>query len=147
MEKSNIIIGQDFAAVHAYLCADGYVCKNLPSQKNKYYRAGLRNTCPELLEDFQTKFEKVFGKKPIISKQQDRCQIGSKEIFYFLTENFGSFYSADWSIPKVLLHKDLLSHWLRTFFDFKAGIIARLKKAGFSRVEERPQALGLLAFK
>jgi len=124
MEKSNILIGSDFAAVHAYLCADGYVCKNLPSQKTKYYRIGLRNTCPELLEDFQTRFDNVFHKKPIISKQQDRCLIGSRELFYFLTENFGSFYSADWSIPKCLVKKELLSSWLRAFFDCEGWVEA-----------------------
>ena len=67
---------ENLVAVHAYLCADGYVVTN---EKWKYYRAGLRNTNLVLLQDFQERFEKVFGVKPKIRKD-GRCEKNSKEI-------------------------------------------------------------------
>ena len=57
-------LDENLAAVHAYLCADGYVIKNSEAQKQKYYMIGFRNTNLILLKDFQDKFEKVFGVKP-----------------------------------------------------------------------------------
>lgn len=118
-------IDGDFAALHSYLCADGYVCRNLPHQKTKYYRIGLRNTNLVLLKDFQSKFEKVFGKKPLISRQGDRCQIGNKEIFLWLNKNFGSFHSHDWVLPESFFSYCLLSNWLRAFFDCEAWVVCR----------------------
>ena len=68
---------RSLVAVHAYLCADGYV---VTSEKYKYYRAGLRNTNLILLKDFQERFEKIFGVKPPIRKD-GRCEKCSKEIY------------------------------------------------------------------
>ena len=55
---------KNLSAIHGYLCADGYVCTNLPDQKHKYYSIGLRNTNITLLKDFESKFIKVFKIKP-----------------------------------------------------------------------------------
>jgi hypothetical protein len=109
----------NLAAIHAYLCADGYVIKNPPTQKNKYYRIALRNINPILLKDFQKRFEKIFGVRPTIRKE-GRCEKCSKEIYYKLTKEFTSFYSREWQIPR--LNKKLSCIWLRAFFDCEGWV-------------------------
>lgn len=109
---------KNLASIHGYLCADGYVIQNPKHQKHKYYHIGLRNTNQSLLEDFQQKFEAVFGIKPIITKE-GRCKIQNKEIYNFLTKNF-SYYSYEWKLPK--LSKQNLRFWLRAFFDCEGWV-------------------------
>ncbi len=113
---------KDFASIHAYLCADGYVIKNPSTQEHKYYRIGLRNTNKVLLKDFQNKFFKVFKKKPRLIIRQ-RCEIGSKEIYYKLINKYSSFYSREWSVPK--LSKEIIKSWLRSFFDCESWVVCR----------------------
>ena len=60
---------EDLAAIHAYLCGDGYLTK---PDKWKCYAIGLRNTNLILLKDFQNRFRKVFRVKAIIQKD-GRC--------------------------------------------------------------------------
>lgn len=109
---------KNFAAIHGYLCSDGYVIKNPESQKHKYYYIGLRNTNDVLLSDFQQKFEAVFGIKPIITNE-GRCKIQNKEIYELLTKGF-SYYSYEWKLPK--LNKGQLRYWLRAFFDCEGWV-------------------------
>ncbi len=59
---------QNLAAIHGYLCGDGYVIKNPNTQKHKYYHIGLRNTNDVLLKDFQQKFKAVFNIEPRITE-------------------------------------------------------------------------------
>jgi hypothetical protein len=113
---------EDLAVVHAYLCADGYVVKNSEKQKHKYYRLGLRNTNEVLLNDFQERFEKVFSLKPRIVQKQ-RSEIGSKEIYKKMTEQFGSFYSWHWTMPQ--LEKNELKCWLRAYFDCEGWVTCK----------------------
>ncbi len=115
---------EDLSAIHAYLCADGYVIKNPETQKHKYYYIGLRNTNSILLKDFQKRFEKEFSLKPIITKD-GRCKIQNKEIYYFLTKNF-SYYSKDWKLPD--LSKQNLKYWLRAYFDCEAWVVLEFRK-------------------
>ncbi len=68
---------EDLAAVHGYLCADGYVVRNHLHQKHKYYRAGLRNMNVILLMDFQKRFKNYFGVSPKIYRNE-RCDMHSK---------------------------------------------------------------------
>ncbi len=112
-------MSEDLAAVHAYLCADGYVVKHLPNRKHKYYRAGLRNQNLALLKDFQERFEKVFKIRPRLV-EGERCEKGSKEIYELLTKEFGSFYSWEWRMPEM--NEDLLKVWLRAFFDCEGWV-------------------------
>lgn len=112
-------INEDLAVVHAYLCADGYVIKNPQTQKHKYYIVGLRNTNLVLLQDFQNRFEKVWGIKPRLIEGQ-RCQIGSKHIYELLSKNFRSFYSRQWRMPD--LNKSSSRAWLRTYFDCEGWV-------------------------
>lgn len=116
---------QDLASVHAYLCADGYVIKNPDTQRHKYYHIGLRNTNFILLKDFQNKFEKVFGLRPIITNE-GRCRIQNKNIFFQLTEDF-SYYSDEWSLPQLSL--DELKCWLRSYFDCDAWVAVQKGKS------------------
>jgi intein/homing endonuclease len=109
---------QNLSAIHAYLCADGYVIKNLVTQKHKYYYIGFRNTNIVLLKDFQNRFYTVFGVRPIIAKD-GRCKIQNKHIFYLLTKEF-CYYSDRWSMPN--LSKTNLRYWLRAFFDCEAWV-------------------------
>lgn len=108
----------NLAAIHGYLCSDGYVIKNPNNQSHKYYYMGLRNTNDILLKDFQQKFETVFGIKPIITND-GRCKIQNKEIYELLTQEF-SYYSYEWKLPK--LHKMQLKYWLRAFFDCEGWV-------------------------
>jgi len=112
----------NLAAVHAYLCADGYVIKNPETQKHKYYHIALRNTNLTLLEDFQKKFYNVFGVSPKITN--GRCIIHSKELFYVLTKEY-CYYSYKWTLPK--LTTNTLKLWLRAFFDCEGWV--ELQKA------------------
>lgn len=139
---------ENLAAVHAYLCADGYVTTN---DKWKYYRAGLRNTNLTLLKDFQEKFERVFGSKPKIRKD-GRCEKCSKEIYEKLTKNFGSFYSWAWKMPK--LNKKLSKIWLRTYFDCEGWVFCKkhqnrhigtdcVNKTGINQVKKALNRLGI----
>jgi len=112
-------LNEDLTIIHAYLCADGYVIKNPPTQKHKYYKVGLRNTNLLLLEDFQKRFERLWKIKPILEERQ-RCSKSSKLIYEFLTQNFGSFYSWKWRMPN--LNRKLSRLWLRTYFDCEGWI-------------------------
>ena len=59
-------IDTDLAAIHGYLCADGYVITHAPNSKRKYYRLGLRNTELVLLSDFQSKFFRAVVEIPLL---------------------------------------------------------------------------------
>ncbi len=122
---------EDLAAVHAYLCADGYVIRNPETQKRKYYRIGLRNTNYILLRDFQQRFYNYFKILPHLRKGQ-RCDLGSKQIYYTLTEKF-SYYSYEWSMPK--LSKKLLAFWLRSYFDCEGWVECQKAKSRLIRAE------------
>lgn len=127
---------EDMAAIHGYLCADGYVIKNPPSQKHKYYYIGLRNTNDVLLKDFQQRFHRDFGIKPIITND-GRCKIQNKEIFHILTENF-TYYSNKWTMPKI--PRRLLSAWLRSYFDcdgWVSVIKAKDRKIGLDSINRK----------
>src|SRR4030042_12082 len=116
---------QDLASIHSYLCADGYVIRNPETQKHKYYYIGLRNTNDVLLKDFQDKFEKVFGIKPIITND-GRCKIQNKDIFFQLTKDF-SYYSDKWVMPRLSLEE--LKCWLRSYFDCDAWVSIQKAKS------------------
>lgn len=115
-------MGDNFASLHAYLCADGYVIKNPENQKHKYYRVGLRNTNSVLLKDFQDKFFKVFGVKPRLV-EGERCEIGSRIIYEQLSKGFGSFYSNNWKM--INSSSKLNKIWLRTFFDCEGWVFCK----------------------
>src|SRR3989344_5107663 len=111
-----IIFDSDLAAIHGYLCSDGYV-QRLKETGRTYYRIGLRNTNMNLLSDFQSRFKKVFKQTPTISKRIDRCSISNKEAHTYLLKEFGSFHSYEWTAPKKFNNKTEISLWLGAFFD------------------------------
>ncbi|MBU0615564.1 MAG: LAGLIDADG family homing endonuclease [Nanoarchaeota archaeon] len=111
---------KDFSAIHGYLCSDGYVTSNLPTQKHKYYSIGLRNTNLTLLKDFQSKFYAIFGVNPKLIEGQ-RCRLYSKPLYYKLMEN-GPYHSNNWSYPD--LDKENSRYWLRAFFDCEGWVIS-----------------------
>jgi hypothetical protein len=146
---------ENLAAIHAYLCADGYVIRNPPTQKNKYYKMGLRNTNLILLKDFQMRFEKVFGISPHIRKD-GRCEVGSRETYEKLTKEFGSFYSWEWRMPK--LSDKLAGVWLRAYFDCEGWVFCKshqnrhigadcVNKIGLDQVEEALNKLGIVTIR
>ena len=104
---------KNLSAIHSYLSADGYVIKNPPTNKHKYYQVGFRNTNNVLLDDFEKRFYAYFKVKPIRCKD-GRTRLQRKEFYYKLTENF-SYYSREWVLP--ILSKENLKIWLRAFFD------------------------------
>jgi len=113
-----VIFNNNLAAIHGYLCSDGYVIRNPITQKKKYYHIGLRNTNDVLLRDFQVKFEKEFGILPIIT-DEGRCKIQNKGIYKILTKEY-SYYSYEWKLPK--LSNKHLRYWLRAFFDCEGWV-------------------------
>lgn len=119
-------MNEDLVSIHAYLCADGYVIRNPSTQKQKYYKIGLRNTNSVLLNDFRDKFERVFGVKPHI-RIGERCEIGSKKIYEELINEYGSFHSHLWKIPNFKNRK-LYGIWLRSFFDCEGWVFCKSKQ-------------------
>lgn len=115
---------KNLAAIHAYLCGDGYVIKNPPTQKHKYYYIGLRNTNEALLKDFQQKFKAVFNLEPRIV--EGRSVIQNKEIYQFLTKDF-SYYSYEWSFPELSIENT--TAWLRAFFDCEGWVENQPRKS------------------
>jgi len=113
---------KNLAAIHSYLCADGYVIKNSPTQKNKYYYIGFRNTDETLLKDFQKKFFDYFKIQPRLAND-GRCVVQRKEIYEKLVKQFKSFYSKEWSAPK--LNNKLMKIWLRAFFDCEGWVFCK----------------------
>ncbi len=127
----------ELASVHGYLCADGYVIINPASQKHKYYRIGLRNTCYELLLDFQDRFYRIFGVTPIIKNQKDRCELSNKEITLGLLKKFGSFYSKYWKMPEMTSKN--MKFWLRSYFDcdgWVSSIKGKDRKIGLESINK-----------
>ena len=116
---------ENLSAIHAYLCADGYIIKNPPKQKNKYYYIGLRNTNLVLLKDFQEKFKKYFGVNPRLI-EGERCVVQKKELYEKLVKRFESFYSREWNMPK--LNKNLSKIWLRSFFDCEGWVFCKSRQ-------------------
>ena len=108
---------KNLAAIHGYLCGDGYVIKNPQHQQHKYYHIGLRNTDSTLLTDFQKRFKEVFGLKPHIV--DGRCRIQNKDIYNILTKDY-SYYSYEWKLPQ--LSKENLRYWLMAFFDCEGWV-------------------------
>lgn len=142
---------ENLAAIHAYLCADGYVIRNPPTQKQKYYRLGFRNTNLILLKDFQKCFDNYFGVETHL-RIGERCDLGSKEIYERLTEEFGSFYSWEWRMPQ--LNKKLIRIWLRAYFDCEGWVFCKhhqdrhigadcVNKIGLKQVEDALNMLGI----
>jgi len=114
---------EDLSAIHAYLCADGYVIKNPETQKHKYYSIGLRNQNLTLLADFQNRFERLFGIKPKIG--DGRARVFSKDIYQKLTEEW-NFYSDSWKLPEI--GGKCLNLWLRAFFDCEGWVECTSRK-------------------
>ncbi len=128
---------KNLAAVHSYLCGDGYVTRNSANQKHKYYHIGFRNTNSVLLRDFQNKFRKYFGILPRLVKKE-RCIIQNKLIYTRLVNDFKSFYSKDWVLPS--LPKRLLKFWIRAFFDCEAWVELQKGKNRAIRADSINQA-------
>lgn len=142
---------ENLAAVHAYLCSDGYVIKNPPTQKQKYYCIGLRNTNLTLLKDFQKRFFEYFGVEPRL-RIGERCVIQRKELYELLVSEFKSFYSREWQMPK--LNKKLTAIWLRAAFDCEGWVYCKthqnrhiglevVNKKGINQIRFALKSLGI----
>ncbi len=127
-----IKFNEDLATIHGYLCGDGCVVKNPINQTHIYYRIDFRNTNLTLLKDFQKRFERYFNLKPIIYRNE-RAKVHSKEIYSKLINEFGSFYSNDWKIPKQ--NEKNLARWLRAFFDCDSWVEDKYGTGRMVRVE------------
>jgi len=143
-------LDENLAAVHAYLCADGYVLKT-EGKKHKQYGIGFRNTNLTLLKDFQYRFKNSFGVVPHLDVGE-RCRIGNKKIHQELIQNFGSFHSWEWRMPK--LKNKLLRIWLRVYFDCEGWVFCKshqnrhigvdcVNKGGLDQVERVLNRIGI----
>lgn len=121
--KRVINFNEDLAVIHAYLCADGYLCKR--SKKNRWWKLGLRNTNLVLLKDYQKRVKRYFGHKPGIT--DGRCSFTDKSAWLFMVKNFKSFHSYEWTFPKQIpiKHHNI---WLRAFFDCESWVAKRKAK-------------------
>lgn len=141
---------KDFASIHAYLSADGYVVRNPKEQKHNYYHIGFRNTNEILLKDFQKRFFRKFRIKPRMPN--DRCIVQSKDLYFKLTEDF-SFYSHKWRMPE--LSKENKKLWLRAFFDCEGWVelqraknrSVRMETTNMSGMKQIKEALSELGIK
>lgn len=127
---------ENLAAIHAYLCGDGYVTRNKPGQV-KYYHIGFRNTNLVLLKNFQKRFYDYFKIKPNLYAGE-RCHKGSREIYEKLTSEFVSFYSRRWRMPE--LNNKLSKVWLRAFFDCEGWVFCKThqnRHIGLDSVNEK----------
>lgn len=113
---------ENLSAIHAYLCADGYVIKNPKTQKQKYYYIGFRNTNLVLLKDFQKRFYNYFKFNPRL-RINERCVVQNKQLYEKLINKFNSFYSIEWKMPT--LNNRLLKVWLRAFFDCEGWVFCK----------------------
>jgi len=129
MDNNIKTIDENLAAIHGYLCSDGYVVRNPPKQKHIYYYVALKNTNLILLKDFQKKFKQVFAVKPKITNQLDRCIIGSKKFYFHLIKTFGSFYCREWTMPVEKMDKKAMSFWLRAFFDCESSVYLKERQS------------------
>ncbi|MBT4541128.1 hypothetical protein HOC35_06450 [Candidatus Woesearchaeota archaeon] len=111
---------KDLSAIHAYLCADGYVIRN-PEGRSKYYYIGFRNYNETLLNDFEKRFCRYFKVKPRRMKD-GRSVVQNKKLYFKLTSEH-SYYSKDWTFPK--LSKENLKVWLRAYFDCEGWVMNR----------------------
>jgi len=146
---------ENLTAIHSYLSADGCVIKNPSTQKLKYYRIDFRNTNDTLLKDFQEKFYNYFYIKPNLYLNT-RCSIGSKEIYWKLINQFGSFYSKEWKMP--MLNGKLTKIWLRAFFDCEGWVFCKshqnrhigidsVNEKGLDQIKEALENLGIKSIK
>ena len=146
---------ENLAAIHSYLCADGYVIRNPLTQKNIYYYIGFRNTNIILLKDFQKKFEDYFEIKPRLIPGE-RCVVQKKELYFKLINEFESFYSKDWRMPK--LNKRLFKIWLRAFFDCEAWVYCKshqnrmigldsINNLGLNQIKDVLESMGIKCIK
>ena len=71
---------KDLSAIHAYLCADGYVIRN-PEGRSKYYYIGFRNYNETLLNDFEKRFCRYFKVKPRRMKD-GRSVVQNKKLYF-----------------------------------------------------------------
>ncbi len=110
------------AAIHGYLCADGYVVSHKQGSRHKYYRMALRNTEIVLLKDFAFRFKNVFGILPKISPRIDRAYAQRKHVYLWLVKRFGSFHSYKWRFPELFRSRKLKSAWLRAVFDCESWV-------------------------
>ncbi len=151
------IIGEDLAAVHGYLCADGWVIIHKAGAVHKYYRMAFKNMEPALLEDFVARFERVFLTRPKISKNADLAYIGNRQIFEELTSTFGSFYSYEWKFPELFNTKEMKAIWLRAVFDCEGWVYCKkgidrhiglemVNLAGVLRIQQLLSEFGVIAY-
>lgn len=147
----------NLAAVHAYLCSDGYVTKNseISLRKKTQYRIGFRNKNLELLQDFQKKFYNYFKIKPNLYVGE-RCALGSKIINEDLIKKFGSFYSYEWKMP--IIDIEFKPIWLRAFFDCDGWVFCKshqnrhvgvcsVNEKGIDQIKESLEDFGIKSIK
>ncbi|GEM_PF-914731 len=122
---NNLTVSEELAALHGYLCADGYLSISQVPRRVRYV-AALRNTEIVLLNDFNSKFKAVFGVFPKISKQIDLSKLCNKRICLLLKKEFGSFHCREWSFPDyVFTTKNFKASWLRAVFDCEGWAVCK----------------------
>src|SRR3989338_6557081 len=109
---------ENLAAIHGYLCGDGYI-----SSQDKEISIRFGNTCLRLVKDFKKRTEKIFSikRKITLKKVKNRkdyyCYCATKKQIYKELILYGPYYTANWRLPIKFLNKKGLAVWLRAFFD------------------------------
>ncbi|MDP7141596.1 MAG: LAGLIDADG family homing endonuclease [Candidatus Woesearchaeota archaeon] len=111
-------INQNLAAIHGYLCGDGYI-----SGRDKEVCIRFSNTNLTLVKDFKKRFERLcdINHKITIKKVKNKkilyCYSGTQNKIYEKLMKYEPYYTENWEIPIEFLDKQGLSLWLRAFFD------------------------------
>ncbi len=115
-------ISPEKAAIHAYLCGDGYIKINI--DKNNYPNYNIRvypdnERLARLIGDL---FKKEFNISPSIKKLGSyfAVQIKNKPVCINLL-SLGTYGTRNWKIPRTF-NKCLLREWLKCFFDCESNV-------------------------
>lgn len=114
---------QDLAAIHGYLCGDGYI-----SSRNLEPCIKFTNTNLKLVKDFKKRIESLWNIKHRITikkvknKKDLYCYSATKKEIYEELIKYGPYHTENWEIPIKYLDRKGLRLWLRAFFDCEAWL-------------------------
>jgi len=117
-----------------FLCGDGCVHRDC-------YTVNVSGTDTKLLKKFLKHTNELFGLQQKFNPYTFTNQIGtnyqkvviySKELYYYLIKNFGSFYSSDWNVPIYILNgkNSLKFAFLKGYFEADGSFNFYRKKYG-----------------
>lgn len=134
-------ISPEKAAIHAYLCGDGFIKVRTDKWAAGHHDIRIWPDNRELAEFIVNLFKKEFNIEPKIRNLHNhfRVEIGNKPAFLNLIK-LGNYSTTGWKIPKNL-SKCALKEWIKAFFDCEANVdlnnkVIALKSINFEGLRE-----------